>query len=310
MQQEQTCVICGSPVTDRAAKDVDGHDWDCPRCGNYRITGTAESILRRNRIPSSGAVSGWIHYQNGMGIVPIIDSDAVGRLRTLSKPTFRERAERYLITVVSNCPTLNSDIQPLIPKLVGASYSDDDGEAGVIVRYLTDEKLIEHRPGGQYRVTAHGFIAADDLRSRRAASTQAFIAMWFAEQLNAAYEQGIEPAVRRSGFEPMIIRKKEHANKIDDEIIAEIRRSAFLIADFTGHRGGVYFEAGFAMGLGLPVIWTCRRDEIEELHFDIRQYNCIDWSTPEEFADRLQKRIEAIHGRGPKQHRMNSKDFP
>ncbi len=36
----------------------------------------------------------------------------------------------------------------------------------------------------------------------------------------------------------------------------------FMIADFTGHRGGVYFEAGFAHGLGIPVIWTCREDQL------------------------------------------------
>lgn len=42
----------------------------------------------------------------------------------------------------------------------------------------------------------------------------------------------------------MLILNKEHANKIDDEIIAEIRRSAFLVADFTGQRQNVYFETG------------------------------------------------------------------
>jgi nucleoside 2-deoxyribosyltransferase len=94
--------------------------------------------------------------------------------------------------------------------------------------------------------------------------------------------------------------RKEHADKIDDEIIAEIRRSAFLIADFTGHRGGVYFEAGYAMGCGLPVIWTCQKDDIEKLHFDILQYNCIDWGEPSELRKRLQKRIEALLGRGPR----------
>ncbi|MFC1886373.1 hypothetical protein ACFLZM_04890, partial [Thermodesulfobacteriota bacterium] len=65
--------------------------------------------------------------------------------------------------------------------------------------------------------------------------------------------------------------------KIDDEIIAQIRRSRFIVADFTGHRGGVYYEAGFAKGLGLEVIWTCNKNDIDKLHFDIRQYNCIDW---------------------------------
>jgi hypothetical protein len=56
--------------------------------------------------------------------------------------------------------------------------------------------------------------------------------------------------------------KHHHLNKVDDVIVAEIRRSRFLVADFTCEpgkvRGGVYFEAGFARGLNIPIIWTCR----------------------------------------------------
>lgn len=42
--------------------------------------------------------------------------------------------------------------------------------------------------------------------------------------------------------------------KICYEIIAEIRKNKVLIADFTGHRGEAYFEAGFDYGIGLPVV--------------------------------------------------------
>ncbi len=61
----------------------------------------------------------------------------------------------------------------------------------------------------------------------------------------------------------------------------------------------MYFEAGFALGLELPVIWTCRKGDLKNLHFDIRQYNCIDWETPVELATRLQSRVEALRGDGP-----------
>jgi hypothetical protein len=60
----------------------------------------------------------------------------------------------------------------------------------------------------------------------------------------------------------------------------------------------VYYEAGFAAGLGLPVILTYRKDEMDKLHFDIRQYNCVDWHTPDEVARRLPVRIEAVIGDG------------
>jgi nucleoside 2-deoxyribosyltransferase len=123
--------------------------------------------------------------------------------------------------------------------------------------------------------------------------------MWFSDKMIPIYDNGLSKGIQRAGYKPIRIDQKEHANKIDDEIIAEIRRSAFIIADFTGHRGGVYFEAGFAMGLGLPIIWTCRKDGVNDLHFDIRQYNCIDWTDASELATRLHNRIEAWIGRGP-----------
>src|SRR5258708_7210157 len=109
-------------------------------------------------------------------------------------------------------------------------------------------------------------------------SVNGFMAMWFDKSMDSARTEGLEPAIRASGYTPVIVSGGEHINKIDDEIISQIRKSKFLVADFTGHRGGVYFEAGFAMGLGLPVFWTCRADDLKNLHFDIRQYNCIDWS--------------------------------
>ena len=91
----------------------------------------------------------------------------------------------------------------------------------------------------------------------------------------------------------MRIDLKQHINKIDDEIIAEIRNSKFLIADFTGNRGGVYYEAGFAYGLGIPVIWTCKKEDISELHFDTRQYNHITWTNSEDLYIQLVNRIKA-----------------
>ena len=105
------------------------------------------------------------------------------------------------------------------------------------------------------------------------------------------------------GYEPLRIDRKEHINKIDDEIIAEIRRSRFLVADFTqgesGARGGVYYEAGFAHGLNIPVIFTCQENAIGKVHFDTRQYNHITWKTPEELQARLAQRISATIGDGP-----------
>ena len=127
--------------------------------------------------------------------------------------------------------------------------------------------------------------------------------MWFDEMTKLGYENGIKPAIEAVGYTPLRIDDKEHSNKIDDEIIAEIRRSRCLVADFTCRpreaRGGVYFEAGFAMGLNIPVVWTCHQDSLNDLHFDTRQYNHVVWDKPEDLQDKLKKRIAAQLGFGP-----------
>lgn len=125
--------------------------------------------------------------------------------------------------------------------------------------------------------------------------------MWFDDRLRPIWTSAIEPAINGAGYDAKRIDAHEHNNRIDDEIMAMIRRSRFVVADFMGNRGGVYFEAGFALGLGIPVIWTCRGSRLHRVHFDNRQYAFVTWEPDklEDFKTRLQNRIEATLGKGP-----------
>ena len=140
-----------------------------------------------------------------------------------------------------------------------------------------------------------GYAHLDGLADSSSGSNQAFVAMWFDESMEDAYEMGIAPAIQGTGYEPLRIDRKEHNNRIDAQVFTEINRSRFLVADFTngnsGARGGVYFEAGYALGRNIPVIFTCRASSFEDVHFDTRQYNHIVWETPDELMDRLAQRI-------------------
>lgn len=178
----------------------------------------------------------------------------------------------------------------------------------VIRRHLEAEEylaLYDNAGRQTARLTPKGHMYTDELRTRIAASTQGFVAMWFADEMEAARREGFETGIRNAGYKPHRVDDAQHIDKIDDRIIAEIRRSKFLVADLTGHRGGVYYEAGFALGLGKPVFYTCRQDHKDDIHFDIRQFNCIIWSDPQELAVTLQARIEAVLGAGPELH-LNS----
>lgn len=41
------------------------------------------------------------------------------------------------------------------------------------------------------------------------------------------------------------------------------------------------------MGLGIPVIYTCRQDEMQNAHFDTNHYNHIAWKDGPELRERL-----------------------
>ena len=161
------------------------------------------------------------------------------------------------------------------------------------LQYENTPKAGEHKLTTFVKITLDGWqrLASSGVRSRTA-----FVAMHFDVSLNSAFSEGIEPAVREAGYEPMRVDKVHHNEKICDRIVSEIRRSRFLIADVTDQRQGVYFEAGFAMGLGLPVIWSCREDNQENIHFDTRQYNHILWKEPADLREKLRDRIIATIG--------------
>ena len=119
------------------------------------------------------------------------------------------------------------------------------------------------------------------------------------------YANYIQPAIENGDrFKAIKIDKIEHNNDINDEMIAQIRKSKFMVADLTGYRGGVYWEAGFAYGLGLPVIYTCHEKwlktnkdlKIEGVHFDLSHRNIILWNDDnlEEFKEILTNRINSL----------------
>jgi hypothetical protein len=144
------------------------------------------------------------------------------------------------------------------------------------------------------RITPEGWRRIEGLRAAGSSARQAFVAMHFATDLYAAWTDGFKPGIEASGFfSALRIDRKEFNNKIDDEIVSEIRRSGLLVADFTNQRQSVYFEAGFAMGLGIQVIYSCRDTDIDTVHFDARQYNHIVWITPADLATKLDLRIRA-----------------
>lgn len=305
----------------------DGLAVDSPRAGGrYFISRTAAASLHGRDDRLKAKVSLEIARHNYLSSIPEIltttidgisatrdlrpDDRASWLLRYLSKESqyLGHRLDEFTVGDFQSSGSFayfGKKVGPKAAALFAWSGSVHQDEVRFLLEMLAERgavRLGNDEPVPQVTVLAKGHeqVAA---AASNGEFDQAFVAMWFDDSMLDAYEQGIEAVVRASGYRPLRIDRKEHVNKIDDEIIAEIRRSRFLVADFTSAknspRGGVYFEAGFALALGIPVIWTCRQDVIGEVHFDTRQFNHIVWSNAEQLNQRLKNRIQAVLGRGP-----------
>ena len=60
--------------------------------------------------------------------------------------------------------------------------------------------------------------------------------------------------------------------------------------------GNVHYEAGFAQGRDIPVIYTCRADCEPYLRFDTRQIHHMLWTDADDLARQLQARLEGEFG--------------
>jgi hypothetical protein len=296
------CEVCRSEQAEHGATTGDYLRQDCPRCGSFKLSGSAQSLIRTALGKARRAqLSGWVRAQNNAGVVPLITSTVLNNVLDRPKPSVSERAFGLLQEAERGLESLGDRFRINEPRFLAASFSVDDSEVEYLARVLGDLRMMELTSmDGEGEILPNGYLKLDELRSPTGGSIQAFIAMWFDGSLADAFDKGHREGVFRAGYDPVRIDRVEHINRIDDEIIRQINASKFLVADFTGHRGGVYFEAGYALGKSIPVFWTCRKSDLGQLHFDIRQFNCIDWESPEDLAKRLSSRIEAVLGPGPK----------
>jgi hypothetical protein len=303
MVESGSCELCGN----LAEWNTVPPDWPlrrtCPRCGVFEL-----DYLPLPRLSPDEMVrlSGWVRDQNAAGVVPRITPEILRRVTHKRPPGLRERANRALGVIARRHPNVREIINLTYVvtelELLGVTYSQTADEATQLIEILLDDGYLRWDPFDTLRrngsLTPAGLLAAEALGASGSGS-QGFVAMWFDDSMNEAWLSGFEPGIHAAGFRARRIDQKDYVGGISDEIMAEIRQSRFVVADYTGQRNGVYFEVGFAVGLGLTVIPTCHAAEMVKLHFDIRHLNTLEWNTPADLADKLNNRIRAVIGAGP-----------
>ena len=128
--------------------------------------------------------------------------------------------------------------------------------------------------------------------------------MMFSDDMSSIYENGYKTVIQSLNYAAMRIDEKEYIGSIINEITSEIANSVALIADLTGNRGGVYYEAGIARGLAMcnhpiKLILTCNREffNSEKVHFDVSGDNILLYDNCADLTEKLRTRLSVILGK-------------
>lgn len=307
------CPVCRREPEDRhcLSAELRHYRYRCRHCGvfdaTFPVVGAISQDFENHRHLIAGSIR---ELSEGGASLPMLSHDALDALVARAPTTNPEKLDRLLRSLAKRgapgrYTSFNTrDDAPL-------AFADGEEECRFWIHSLRDQGLVElggdlavhAQPGpqgidGTYRLTAKGWRKARELDLQGPSGMTAFVAMSFHADLRAAYTEAIEPAVREAGFEPLRIDMVEHVDRIDERIMVELAACRFVIADFSQHRPGVYFEAGYAAGRGIPVIWTCHENYSDSLHFDTRQFNHIVWNNHADLHRRLVTRIEFLIGQG------------
>lgn len=124
-----------------------------------------------------------------------------------------------------------------------------------------------------------------------------FVVMQFTDEYNALYSEGIRPTCEAFGYN--VIRADDFYNSglIIEDITRSIRESTIVIADVTPNNANVFYEVGFAHGIGKPTILLSDRKR-EKLPFDISGFRTLFYDNTiggkGAVEERLRKHLEAI----------------
>lgn len=326
MDNRTQCPICRTTNAGHSGAGSNTSEIHCPRCGRFLIQTLAETQLMNSppAFPPAHLLSGFCRNTwEILGEKPLITVDLFKSWAEFDKaakivvPRDTDVATKadYLLRYLRRRSKTLADAVTFSPAELAVGFCANKNELLFCLRYLAEKGLVEEEAaaprntgrgqpqsgggGFSYRLTPAGWAALDTPRA--AAQPVAVVAVTAERDSDALWTQGFAAGLQRAGYTALRVDSREHANKINDELVVAIRQANLVVADLTGQSALTYFEAGLALGLGKPVVWTCEEAESRDkkLCLETRQQVVTTWTREklDDFALRLAQRIEAAFGR-------------
>ncbi|WP_114098298.1 hypothetical protein [Thalassospira profundimaris] len=270
---------------------ADRYLFDCPFCGKYQVSGLVKHFISS---PDENAEKSYAFFpyalhkmRSPQQPLPYLNQEIYEKL--IKNPIKANPKE-----ISDNLILLLGDQQTSAGSWVHLSFEVDGGSLGCVteddlefvLKSLEDKGLVEGRAPLMYRLTFSGWEHLHQIIQGEESVDTVFIAMSFGDtELNRIVDEHIRPAITRTGLKLRKLNDPDgqKAGLIDDRLRLEIKMAKLVLADLTHDNNGAYWEAGYAEGIGKPVVYLCEENTFNKrtggTHFDTNHHLHILWSS-------------------------------
>lgn len=306
---DDDCPVClnangGTCVQWTTQKDTTG--FDCKVCGKFEITRSAlisyfapdtskltsiQRAILSHRLLTTATTSK----------LPVMTVDWLEQIDDMKLPSPAIQAINTIRYIGDEINRTGQPINNLPLNLYAIAGSANPYLFGQIIRELivrgdllgTDVSTNQGSDFLNVGLALNGWEKYELEQQGKVAGKSGFIAMKFGDTtLDPFIQDIVKPAILQAiGYELIDLRNVTRAGIIDNIMRTEIRDAAFVIVDLTHDNSGAYWEAGYAEGLGKPVVYICEQSKFDstQTHFDTNHCTTVMWSLEngEEFTREL-----------------------
>ena len=317
VKRMERCPICKWGSNDVACHPDGPNVWvDCPRCGRFALdkswfTGVQGSGIAAKFDDRQKAVLGYaIRNSNPQKVW--FEGDIRKAIEADHLPSFAEQVDNLILFLGSQQRSAGDRTELLYLKILFLIGSTDSLDVMFLVKGLIEEEFVVGTLGSQSAcvvLTIRGWDRFSKLTKGVEVSNHGFMAMPFGyEYLTRVFYEHWKPASAQTGIPLERLDENPKAGSISNRMRVDIRRSKYLVAELTHNNAGAYWEAGFAEGLGKPVIYLCEKsffdDPANGVHFDVSHRQGVIWET-ERLEEAREQLKDIIRNTFPEDARMS-----
>lgn len=302
-----TCPICAGAfgLCRPLGTPRDAYAFSCDGCGTFEISRTAFVTwfeAGRNRLDAAqrAALSHALRLASQSDTQRMITTSWMEAFVKDARPPSPAVQAANLIAVIGDYVAATGEGRfvdevtdtPLVGAFSTAMFSELLGELasrGLIKRVgqavVPNPRDTGVLRGALFSLSLDGWERYETEKRGKFAGRYGFLAMKFGDPvLDPFVEAVLKPAVRDGiGLDLVDLRQVSRAGVIDNILRTQIRDAAFVLVDLTHDNAGAYWEAGYAEGLGKPVIYLCEQSKFDaaKTHFDTNHCTTVMWSVSE-----------------------------